>query len=169
MGDEAEVTSIINGLLTGTSVSSSGDISLVCRSFHQLMVAAATAEERRYAWKALGISPEQNVQAVVALLPVGLGAAVAELCRQHVVKLCTLESALRVFVQEEKSALSQIFSSVLVELFPKQQGREWGWFRVGWSWAGWWQLVCRCLEVVSPEDAFEVLGIVLARWDSATT
>merc|ERR1712060_189218 len=55
----------------------------------------------------------------------------------------------------------QVYSYYLMHVSPKPATAGWGWSRVGWSWASWWQFVEKCISTLEPLKAFDVIALLL--------
>ncbi|CAE8601537.1 unnamed protein product, partial [Polarella glacialis] len=57
--------------------------------------------------------------------------------------------------------MRSVFAHCLVLLFPTSGDVGWGWARVGWTWATWWDCCQRCLGTAPPAVALAVFSAVL--------
>lgn len=55
----------------------------------------------------------------------------------------------------------QVYAFFLMHVYPKPKESGWGWSRVGWSWASWWQFVEKCIGNLEGSKAFDVVAMIL--------
>jgi hypothetical protein len=92
---------------------------------------------------------------------------VVELCRTKTVQLKSVEDALASLAEKLEDLIEinenawQVFSAILMYLFPKTASSSFGWQFQGWNWVSWWQLLDRILSACSAFRAFDILVLVL--------
>lgn len=91
----------------------------------------------------------------------------AELVKNHKVKMKSAEETLSACacnldsICEQNENAWEIYARYCLHVFPKPSGSGWGWSRIGWSWATWWQYVEKCIQSVDPERAWEIIKLIL--------
>ncbi|CAK0852422.1 unnamed protein product, partial [Prorocentrum cordatum] len=91
---------------------------------------------------------------------------VSELVKAHRLKLRSVEEVLVTFGHNLDGLLAmneeawQVYSpaAYLMHVSPKPAAAGWGWSRVGWSWASWWQYVEKCVSSLEADRAAAALG-----------
>lgn len=128
------------------------------------------------AWQAMEIPADRQDEALQRLFnmafvqtedPDRAPMIVAELVKAHKVKLSSVQKVLGIFGQNLDGILAMnedawhVYAQLLVQVFPKPKESGWGWSRVGWSFQSWWQFAEKCVELLDPSMAFDVLGMIL--------
>lgn len=128
------------------------------------------------AWLAMVLPVERQTEALQRFLnmafvrPEGVEKApeiVAELVKGHRLKLSSVEVVLATFGDNLDGLLAlneeawQVYAFFLMHVYPKPKESGWGWSRVGWSWASWWQFVEKCIGNLEGSKAFDVVAMIL--------
>merc|ERR1719258_436415 len=86
---------------------------------------------------------------------------IAELVKNHKIKMGTVEEVLVAFGHNLDGVLAMneeawhVYAYLLLHVFPKPMKSGWGWFRVGWTWLGWWKFVEKCVVSGNPSAKAE--------------
>jgi hypothetical protein len=92
---------------------------------------------------------------------------VSELCKNHKVKLTSVEEVLVAFGQNLDGVLAMneeawhIYAHILVHLHPQPATSGWGWSRVGWNWMAWWKWLEKVIASLEASKAADVLCLAL--------
>eukprot|EP00927_Polykrikos_kofoidii_P047302 TRINITY_DN4140_c0_g4_i1.p1 TRINITY_DN4140_c0_g4~~TRINITY_DN4140_c0_g4_i1.p1 ORF type:complete len:561 (-),score=126.54 TRINITY_DN4140_c0_g4_i1:124-1806(-) len=128
------------------------------------------------AWQAMVIPVEKQGEALQKLLNIAFvraeepdkaPAVIAELVKNHKVKMRSVEEVLVTFGSNLDGILTvnedawKIYSEFLYRVFPKPAGSGWGWSRVGWSWSSWWQFTEKCVQSIESAKAFDIIALML--------
>jgi len=119
-------------------------------------------------WATMNIPVDKQDPVLRIILEVGLESEASEtmpdvlsdLLKGHRVKTKMIEEAMTSLFEmgeDHNGCLSRFFFLI----FPKSPTSEWGWSRVGWNWAQWWNMYNRILNVMDQAAAFECLRTLL--------
>lgn len=128
-------------------------------------------------WARMQIPSEHQAEVLTFILSFGrdhkaaidgqsLGVVIAELIKAHKVKTKAVEDALIATFRDRRDKI-KVFQDLFFAIFPKGPESEWGWSRVGWSWAEWWKMLEKTMDTVHTLNAFNQLIALLNRIEAA--
>jgi hypothetical protein len=130
------------------------------------------------AWQAMMLPQERHAEVLQKFLnmafvqteghePEQAPMIIAELVKNHKIKMGTVEEVLVAFGHNLDGVLAMneeawhVYAYLLLHVFPKPMKSGWGWFRVGWTWLGWWKFVEKCVASLEASKALDVLSMLL--------